>query len=414
MSGIRKPSSIARSSNLPLLGRSRLMSFYQRRATRLAPTLLRPGLAAFLPHQSWRWISSYAKQMMRPRYGPYPAYAGSEQSGIYTMRSARGEGAVRISMASDWGTGTQEAAQVAESMRAGNPDYTIHLGDIYYVGDETEVRENFLGEQVNQYSPVSWLKGAVGTFALPGNHEMYGGGAAYFTSVLDYCRTGEGGPQVASYFALESEQWRILGLDTGYNSAGLPLLGSIPGINQLRWVHADGRLEDSVLAWLRNTVRPRERVKATLILTHHQYATAFSDEVFPRPAQQLGEFFAGQELVWLFGHEHRLAVYRFRPTPGDFSAYGRCIGHGGMPVESAERPRKRRGLKFYDARHDYNLDGGTGAGWNGFVNLTCSGPHLAIDYLDLHNRSVFQECFTAKGDGTLRHEYKNVRLVPGP
>jgi hypothetical protein len=54
MSGIRKPSSIARRSNVPLLGRSRLMSFYQRRATRLAPTLPRPELAAFLPHQSWR------------------------------------------------------------------------------------------------------------------------------------------------------------------------------------------------------------------------------------------------------------------------------------------------------------------------------------------------------------------------
>src|SRR5438270_226338 len=53
-------------------------------------------------------------------------------------------------------------------------------------------------------------------------------------------------------------------------------------------------------------------------------------------------------------------------------------------------------------------------GWNGFVNLICNGRLLAIDYLDLHNRRMFQECFTAKPDGCLQHEYKNVRLVPGP
>jgi hypothetical protein len=167
MSGIRKPSSIARQSNVPLLGRSRLMSFYQRRATRLAPVLPRPALAAFLPHQSWRWISSYTQQMLRPRYGPYPAYADTGESGIYALRSAVGQGPVRISIASDWGTGTQEAAQVAESMAAGAPDYTIHLGDIYYVGDDTEVRENFLGTLVNRYTPVAWPKGAVGLSRCP-------------------------------------------------------------------------------------------------------------------------------------------------------------------------------------------------------------------------------------------------------
>src|SRR5438445_12352546 len=153
MSGIRKPSSIARHSNLPLLGRSRLMSFYQRRATRLDPELPRPQLAAFLPHQSWRWISSYTRQMLRPRYGPYPVYEGSRENGIYPLRSTSGEGVVRISIASDWANGTQESAQVAEAMAAGAADYTSHLGNIYYVGDDSEVRENFLGVAATRFSP---------------------------------------------------------------------------------------------------------------------------------------------------------------------------------------------------------------------------------------------------------------------
>ena len=179
-------------------------------------------------------------------------HAADVAAALRAVSGLRGHGTERhlcaarccISIASDWGTGTQEAAQVAESMAAGVPDYTIHLGDIYYVGDDTEVRENFLGTLMNQYSPVAWPKGAVGTFALPGNHEMYGGGGSYFTAVLDYCETGDRGPQRASYFCLESEHWRILGLDTGYNSVGLPVLGWVPGVNQLRWVHANCRMED--------------------------------------------------------------------------------------------------------------------------------------------------------------------------
>ena len=416
MSGLRKPSSIARGSNLPLLGRTRLMSFYQRRVIRLAATEKRPALAAFLPQYGLPWITSYFRHILKGRYRPYPTYMGTGHSGRYAMRCEAGHGPVRMSIASDWGTGTHEAAQVAESIRAAEPDYTIHLGDIYYVGDETEVRENFVGAAVNQYAPVSWPKGSVGTFALPGNHEMYGGGHAFFTTVLSYCDTGEGTRQLASYFCLESEHWRILGLDTGYNSAGLPLLGWLPGIDRLRGVHADGRLEDGLLTWLRETIRPQENRKATLLLSHHQYLTAYSDEVFVRPAQQLEELFAGQEVVWLFGHEHRLGIFKRRRSPGGFPVYARCIGHGGMPVECGERPQRHRGLKFYDPRADYPLDpgGGAYAGWNGFVNVQFHGMEMALDYRDLHNRPMFQECFVAKPDGRLQHAYKNVRLSPGP
>lgn len=428
MSGLRKPSTVARGSNLPLVGRTRLMSFYQRRVTRLAPEEPRPLLAAFLPQQGTVWLSSYFRHIFKGRFRPYPSYSGTTHGGRYTMRPAAGTGPVHVSIASDWATGTREAAQVAESMRAGEPDYTIHLGDIYYVGDETEVRENFVGTAVNEYAPVSFPKGAVGTFALPGNHEMYGGGRPYFTTVLNYCQTGDGSPQTASYFCLESPHWRILGLDTGYNSAGVPLFGWIPGIDRMRWVHADGRLEDGVIAWLRQTIRPQEDRKATLILSHHQPLTAFNDDIFVRPAQQLREFFAKQDVVWLFGHEHRLAIYKRRISPGGFPMYARCIGHGGMPVECGDRPRRGHGLKFYDPRRDYPLGRPNGngagnvpisekrvrAGWNGFVNLLFHGPDMALDYRDLRNRPIFLECFTAKGDGSLRHVYKNVRLAPGP
>jgi predicted phosphodiesterase len=61
-------------------------------------------------------------------------------------------------------------------MEQSDPDFTIHLGDVYYVGDDNEVRENFLGEKTSPYAPVRWPMGAKGSFALNGNHEMYADG----------------------------------------------------------------------------------------------------------------------------------------------------------------------------------------------------------------------------------------------
>ena len=42
---------------------------------------------------------------------------------------------VKISIAGDWGTGTDEARIVAAAMENSDPDFTIHLGDVYYAGE---------------------------------------------------------------------------------------------------------------------------------------------------------------------------------------------------------------------------------------------------------------------------------------
>ena len=65
-----------------------------------------------------------------------------------------------------------------------SPVFTIHLGDVYYVGDSNEVRENFLAEKTSPYTPVKWPMGAKGGFALNGNHEMYAEGNGYWRMVL--------------------------------------------------------------------------------------------------------------------------------------------------------------------------------------------------------------------------------------
>ena len=74
-------------------------------------------------------------------------------------------------------------------MTAFRPHYSIHLGDVYFVGDASEVDENFLGikNRANDYAPCCWPKGHKGSFALNGNHEMYARGIAYWHERHRFC-----------------------------------------------------------------------------------------------------------------------------------------------------------------------------------------------------------------------------------
>jgi predicted phosphodiesterase len=313
-----------------------------------------PGLAAFKNGDLWPWIWNYLKTSFGGKVKPYPVYPDGD-TGVYALRAADGStGTIKLALVGDWGTGTFEALQVADNMRHFNPDYTIHLGDVYYVGDEPEVEENFLGTGGGQYTSVAFPKGAVGTFALVGNHEMYGGGGPYFRSILPYCETGTGGPQKTSFFCLETPEWRIIGLDTGYNSVGTFLLGSIPIIKKIPWFGANCALQDELLTWLETNVNPKQNKKPTMLLSHHQYFSAYSDEAFGKPAAQLKDFFEGQQVVWLWGHEHRLSIYGLSDPSGDIQCYARCMGHGGMPVEAGSGyDRGKAPLAYFDPRQDY-------------------------------------------------------------
>lgn len=395
-----KSQHLARHSNTPFLGRSRLMAHIQGALAHRTTNSRFPLLSVFL-QSPWPWLLTYLKSAFNGRFRPYPTYLPDGHDGIYPLRSSAFNEPIRISIAADWGTGTEEASRVAEQMTRFKPDYTLHLGDVYYIGDEIEVKENFLGEKVTDNTPVKFPRGTMGTLTLPGNHEMYGGGAPYFKTVLSFCSPEPGQTQRASFFALESEHWRILGLDTGYNSTGVPILGSLPLLQSVKSIGGDAHLEPAILDWLRTNVRPRERRKATIILSHHQYFTAFPDEVFPKPAAQLHEFFDGQEVIWLWGHEHRLAIYDLFSPDDSIRCYGRCMGHGGMPVETAKPHLNRAPLTYFDARTNYDIGNGICAGWNGFVNLTMDGPRITLEYRDLTNKRLFHETFLAGSKGAL-------------
>ena len=359
------------------LYRSPLHSYYR---TGLSEAYVSPAdpvfrrLGAFLNSKVWKWIGAYLKNLFRGRHEFLDYTKSAADQGVYQLQ-ATGGAAVTVGMAGDWGTGTPEAYTVTEHMNRLEPHFTIHLGDIYYVGDELSVRENFLGVDDPQtpYRPVTWRLGTLGSFALNGNHEMYAKGHAYFNEVLPNLgvrKVGEAklSGQQASFFCLKNTDWRILALDTGYNSTS--------------FFFPSCRLEDALINWLSDPVKladPGDRC-GIVILTHHQYFSAFEAK-YGRPAKQLATFI-NRPVLWFWGHEHRLALYGMCKVGNGIEAFGRCVGHGGMPIK-LETPKDKEVNKYRLAVYDkrpYAKIGDTAVGRNGFVNLSFEGPKLTVQY----------------------------------
>jgi len=354
-------------------------------------------LNLFTSADGWRWIAEY----FRHRFGrkhPFLAY-GSDDNGIYPLRGDDGadDDAIRIAIGGDWATGTDEAFAIAELMAKRKPHYSIHLGDVYFVGDPAETKENFLGERNprHSYTPCIWPKGSKGAFALSGNHEMYARGYAYFDLMLPtlgLILEGKAQGQKASFFCLENKYWRIIGLDTGYNSVGFPLLEYI--------FSPDCALPAQIIDWLRNVLRQKEDRRGIVLLSHHQYYSRF-DDWYVKPAEQLAEFI-DRPVLWLWGHEHRLTVHKKRQTGAGVVAYGRCVGHGGMPVElPPDQPKHAECEAEFVDRRLYHNDEHLKVGVNGFAALAFKGKALVIDYVDIEDKIIFSESWTIGDQGEL-------------
>ena len=88
----------------------------------------------FSPSPLWEWIRNYLSYLFKKKH-MFPPYTASPQNVLYDLLDENGTENVRLSVAGDWGTGTNEAAAVARQMTNFKPHFTIHVGDVYYVGD---------------------------------------------------------------------------------------------------------------------------------------------------------------------------------------------------------------------------------------------------------------------------------------
>ncbi|GAA4442922.1 hypothetical protein GCM10023091_30560 [Ravibacter arvi] len=346
-------------------------------------------------------IFGFAWHYLKSRFGKrhaYPFYPVDGDNGVYRMQPSDKEGAVTVTLLSDWANDTRESDQIAHLVAQDMPGYTLHLGDVYYVGTREEIRENFTAPH------ASWYFGKSGSLALSGNHEMYSNGNAFFDHLLTAMYAMEGDvkhTQRAGFFCLENDFWRVIGLDTGYTSVGHPLLEVL--------FAPDSHLRKEQTDWLEEQVRlgdPHDK-RGLIFLSHHPVLSGFRKE-YPRPASQIAALMAGasRPAIWFWGHEHRLIGYKFREVCRGLSIYGRCIGVGGMPVETDE-PGDREvigQLDFYDRRVRKKIRRHQ-VGYNAYVALTFRGNQLTASYKDLESNLILEEKWEVELEtGALRHE----------
>jgi hypothetical protein len=155
-------------------------------------------------------------------------------------------------------------------------------------------------------------------------------------------------------------------------------------------------LRDELLEWLKQVVMPESDKRGLVLMSHHQYYSGF-EQRYRKPARQMWDAGIKRSVLWFWGHEHRLAGYDLY-GPDRLQAYGRCVGHGGMPVERGNPKRKRLPQPaFYDNRLS-----GNGFGINGHVNLSFAGPRLTADYVDLDGKVAFSEDWTVQPTGDVQ------------
>jgi hypothetical protein len=376
-------------------------------------------MRGLVDQNKWQWFFKQVWHLGNKHY-KYGAYDNpAVNDGIFRMASAKAAapgapfpaampGATTVALLSDWASSTAESIQIGELV--GLQDYSIHLGDTYYIGNAKEIADNF-----SHLDGAAWPYGRHGSFALLGNHEMYSSGKPFFTELLPYMGSYAEGKvrrqQQASYFCLENEHWRIIGLDTGYNS--------LRGFLGLR-ANTRLKLTDQQMAWLRETVQPASDKRGIILLCHHPCFSAFEKDEFQAIIPQLASLLGGRNVLWFWGHEHRLSFYGHNAlggagsdgagVPGGAAApagaapagasitggaavpgcFARCIGHGGMPVEIGEfnlkgataTDKANRNLVFYDKRVRETIDGNIALGHNGYVILEFLAQKLVVRYFD--------------------------------
>ena len=333
----------------------------------------------FLEARFWRWLGEYLRTVLsgRARFREYDL--SDSRAGVYVMPDV-----ASVALASDWGTGTINAYRVRDEILRLQPDITMHLGDVYYVGKQEEFDEYFLGDDDWPRGSLQASEGitALPSYALNGNHEMYSGGHAYFRSIRKHFG------QQASFFCVENEYWRIVGLDSGYSAKLIPGLELLPW-----WV----RLQAENIRWLKRNVLSSTDTRPIILLSHHQWFSAFERE-YRRLGRDLGN--DPRYLLWFWGHEHRLAGY------GAYQAHvegprirGRSIGHGGMPIEDIHVPvRRDRNLVFYDRRVAGSVDN-TDVGYCGFAMLEFHREALVIRYVDETGKVLLRERWVRSEEG---------------
>ena len=276
-------------------------------------------------------------------------------AGADSFVSAEHRAKFTIAIMADWGAANESARAISSLIKAKNPDYVIHLGDVYYAGTKAEC------EAVLKMWPLMDERGKPKkdfSFALNGNHEMFCGGRNYFGTILPAFN------QLASYFKIRTDYWQFFGLDTAYAGGKL----SAPEV-KAQW------------DWLAENINNNPKL-TSIFLTHHQPVSAHSQE--NGDAQPLRDDIKMLEQQtrkdsiygWIFGHEHRAVVYDDAVT----GYKARLIGNGAIPHDAQnEIGPEEGGVGFTGVNKGV---WGAGNAISSYMLLTVEGPKITIEYMD--------------------------------
>lgn len=221
---------------------------------------------------------------------------------------------MRIAVVGDAGFRGQAQSNVIydilETHRRTPFDLLIHLGDVYFSGNDGEFMHHFLGP---------FMKVGPTVLTLLGNHDLYFG-CDGFLSVLDILRH-----QPGRYFCVENPHWRIACLDT-----------ALPAEHLLR---NSGQIDKGQLAWLDRQLDVADG-KKTVLMSHH-----FTVSGWEKPSQELKQLLASRlkkVFAWYWGHEHSCATYSKKAV----GCYGACIGNGAF-LAVRKPPRRRPEPTWY-------------------------------------------------------------------
>lgn len=224
---------------------------------------------------------------------------------------------VKIAIIGDWGTGPwtdgaikYPALEVINEVQSLAPDYTIHLGDVYYAGtagflDSDEEVANFVD---------NWISGSKGSFMLNSNHEMYSGAQGYFGKGLTAA------PFVlqknTSYFAIQSDKWIIIALDSAYyDTSDLFMNGALTDDNQINFIKG------------LNTAN-----KTVIVMTHHNPTNVEGTGTAQLTLwNQVISALGRAPEYWYWGHVHNAVIYSDQSFPAQNGVKARCNGHGAIP-----------------------------------------------------------------------------------
>ena len=312
-------------------------------------------------------IVEYVKNRVGSLHIPYRVHNTLDD---FVIEGARFPDNAKIAILGDWGTGDDGARRLLQKVAARNPDVVIHLGDVYYSGTQHEFQNYFypIWRDVLALPDVPWggkladLTSKPSTFTLSGNHDMYAGGAPYYT-VLDMIG------QPASYFCLRNSDWQVIALDTGKNDANPTAAGTNVTF-----------LESTEIDWLKHKMATAGARK-TVLLSHHQLYTAYKKEAIGDGSvnQKLLDATAGilpQVTAWFWGHEHNLVIFDNPPH-----VLGRCVGHGAFPVGRDELGDLNGQFAVKNAK--LALDQSGGLFQHGYMMMELSGNQAAVTYFQI-------------------------------